>query len=161
VLERSKSMKGLTRILCLLVLVAILMSGCAAGTARFSAEQPAGFWAGLWHGAISVVTLIIHIFNSGVSVYEINNIGGWYDFGFLLGVICIWGGGSKASCSRSKRQNKEEEEWKEIGDKVEQKIKRKMREWAEAEPDEAWDEVEKKLEHKLKDKLRTWADSDN
>ena len=160
-LERSKSMKGLTRILCLLVLVAILMSGCAAGTARFSAEQPAGFWAGLWHGAISVVTLIIHIFNSGVSVYEINNIGGWYDFGFLLGVICIWGGGSKASCSRSKRQNKEEEEWKEIGDKVEQKIKRKMREWAEAEPDEAWDEVEKKLEHKLKDKLRTWADSDN
>lgn len=154
-------MKGLTRILCLLVLVAILMSGCAAGTARFSAEQPAGFWAGLWHGAISVVTLIIHIFNSGVSVYEINNIGGWYDFGFLLGVICIWGGGSKASCSRSKRQNKEEEEWKEIGDKVEQKIKRKMREWAEAEPDEAWDEVEKKLEHKLKDKLRTWADSDN
>ena len=50
-----------------------------------------------------------------------------------------------------------DEEWSEVSAKVEQKIKRKIREWAEAEPDEDWDEVEKKLEHKL----RRWAESDD
>ena len=154
-------MKRLTRTLCLLAVIAVLVTGCAAGSARFSADQPAGFCAGLWHGTISVVTLIVHVFNDGVRVYEVNNTGGWYDFGFLLGAICIWGGGSTASCARSKRRKKEDEEWKEVGAKVEQKIKRKMRQWAEAEPDEDWDKVEKKLEHKLRDKLRRWAESDD
>jgi hypothetical protein len=160
-IERSVDMKRLMWALCLLVVIAVLMTGCAAGSARFSADRPAGFWAGLWHGAISVITLIVHVFNDGVRVYEINNTGGWYDFGFLLGAICIWGGGSTVSCARSKRRKKEDEEWEEVGAKVEQKIKRKMRQWAEAEPDEDWDEVEKKLEHKLRDKLRRWAESDD
>jgi len=159
--ERSSAMKRSMWALCLLMVVAVLMTGCAAGTARFSADQPAGFWAGLWHGAISAVTLIVHIFNEGVRVYEVNNSGGWYDFGFLFGVICIWGGGSTAGCVGSKRRKKEDDEWEQVGAKVEQKIKRKMRQWAEAEPDEDWDEVEKKLECKLRDKLRRWAESDD
>jgi len=145
----------------MLVMVAAVASGCAAGTERFSAEQPAGFWAGVWHGAISVVTLIVHIFNDNVRIYEVDNTGGWYDFGFLFGVICIWGGGSGASCARGKRRKKEDEDWEEVCGKVEQKIKRKVREWAEAEPDEEWDEVEKKVEHKLRDKLRKWAESED
>jgi hypothetical protein len=144
-----------------LLAVAALVGGCAAGTASFSAGQPAGFWAGLWHGAISVVTLIIHIFNSSVRVYEINNTGGWYDLGFLLGAICVWGGGSTAGCLGARRRPKEEAEWEEVGDKVEQKIKRKLRQWAEAEPGEDWDKVEQKLEHKLRDKLRKWAENED
>lgn len=154
-------MKRMMQILCLFAVFAVLVIGCAAGTARFSADQPAGFWAGLWHGAISVFSLIVHIFNNGVRIYEVNNTGGWYDFGFLLGAICIWGGGSTAGCARSKRRKKEDEKWEEVGAKVEDKIKSKMRQWAEAEPDEDWDEVEKKLEHKLRDKLRKWAESDD
>lgn len=156
-------MKRWMKVLCLVVAIAVLVSGCAAGAARFSAEQPAGFWAGLWHGAISVVTLIVHVFNEDVHVYEIVNTGGWYDFGFLMGVICIWGGCSSAGCARSKRRKKDadEEEWSEVCTKVELKLKRKMRQWAEAEPDEDWDEVEQKLEHKLRDKLRRWAESDD
>ena len=144
----------------MLLVVSVSVTGCAAGTGRFSADQPAGFWAGVWHGAISVVTLIIHVFNDDVRVYEVVNTGGWYDFGFLFGAICIWGGGPTAGCARSKRRKKEDEEWNEVGTKVEQKIKRKMRQWAEAEPDEDRDEVEKKLEHKLREKLRTWAESE-
>jgi hypothetical protein len=143
------------------MVVAVLATGCAAGTGRFSADEPANFWAGLWHGAISVVTLIIHVFDRGVRVYEVNNTGGWYDFGFLLGAICIWGGGSTAGCVRSKRRKQEDKEWEEVGAKVERKIKRKMREWAEAEPDEDWDDVEKKLERKLREKLRKWAESED
>lgn len=157
-------MKRLTRfvaVLAVLMMVAALFSGCAAGTERFSAEQPAGFWTGLWHGAISAITLVIHIFNHGVRVYETNNTGGWYDLGFLLGVICVWGGGSTAGCMHSKHRKAEDKEWEEVGDKVEQRIKRKMRQWAEAAPDEDWDEVERKLERKLRDKLRKWAESDD
>ena len=157
-------MKRLTKPLCVLVvLVALgaLATGCAAGTGKYSGDQPAGFWAGIWHGVISVVTLIIHIFNDGVRIYETNNTGGWYDFGFLLGVICVWGGGSGVGCARSKRRKKGDGEWNEVCTKVEQKIKRKMRDWAEAEPDEDWDEVEQKVEQKLRNKLRTWAESDD
>lgn len=158
-------MKRLTKTVCLLammVAITLCLAGCAAGTERFSADEPAGFWAGIWHGAISVITMIVHIFNDGVRVYEVDNTGGWYDFGFLFGVICVWGGGSHASCRQAKKKcrKKEDEEWKEVADKVEQKIKRKIRKWAEAEPDEDWDEVEKKAEQKLRDKLRTWAESE-
>ena len=48
--------------------------------------EPAGFWAGLWHGVISPVTFIVSLFNDDVAIYEVNNDGGWYDFGFLVGV---------------------------------------------------------------------------
>lgn len=163
-IERNSAMGRLTKhiyLLVMLVAVVVLVSGCAAGTGRFSANQPAGFWAGLWHGAISVVTLIVHVFNESVRVYDVNNTGGWYDFGFLLGMICIWGGGSTVSCVRSKRRKKKDNQWGEVCAKVEQKIKSKMRQWAKAEPDEDWDEVEKKIEHKLRDKLRKWAESDD
>lgn len=157
-------MSRLTKSIGLLATLAVglvLLGGCAAGTERFSAEQPAGFWAGLWHGAISVIALIVHIFNPAIRVYEIQNTGGWYDFGFLLGAVCVWGGGSTAGCVRSKRRKEKDVEWEEVGDKVEKKIKRKLRQWAEAEPDEDWDDVEKKLERKLRDKIRRWAESDD
>jgi hypothetical protein len=73
----------------------LFLTSCAAGNAQFTAETPAGFWYGLWHGIISFISLVIHLFNPDVMVYEVNNTGGWYDFGFLLGVCCFWGGGSK------------------------------------------------------------------
>jgi hypothetical protein len=40
------------------------------------------------HGAISLVTLVIGIFDEGVRMYEVHNTGGWYDFGFFLGASC-------------------------------------------------------------------------
>ena len=90
-----------------------LLTSCAAGDAQFTQDNPAGFWYGLWHGVISVISLIIHIFNENVAVYEINNTGGWYDFGFLLGVIGIWSGGSHVSC-KSAVEKRREKEWEEM-----------------------------------------------
>lgn len=136
---------------------ALVLAGCAAGDERFTTETPAGFWMGLWHGAISFVTLIVGIFSDNVSVYEVDNTGGWYDFGFLLGVTCFWGGGSHTYTRRTYRVRKDKE-WEEIGRKVETKLKRQIREWAEAEPDEDWKVVEAKAEQKLKRKVREWAD---
>jgi hypothetical protein len=54
--------------------------------------QPAGFWAGFWHGLIAPFTFIVSLFNPGVRMYETNNNGGWYDFGFVLGVSSSLGG---------------------------------------------------------------------
>ena len=45
--------------------------------------------AGLWHGIIAPVTLVISFFNSDVKMYEVHNTGSEYDFGFLLGVAMV------------------------------------------------------------------------
>jgi len=141
----------------------LLFTACTAGDAQFVQVEPAGFWYGLWHGMISFITLIIHIFNPDVAVYEVHNTGGWYDFGFLLGVVMIWGGSSHISC-RSSAKRKRDKEWEEVGDKVEQKIMRRLKEWAEDEEDadviKEWDEISDKVEKKLKRKLREWAEKE-
>jgi len=74
-------------------LACLFAAGCAAGDPRFTLDDPAGFWLGLWHGLIAFITLIVGIFYDGVEVYERFNGGGWYDFGFLLGVGCFSGSG--------------------------------------------------------------------
>jgi hypothetical protein len=53
---------------------------------------PAGFWAGLWHGLILPFTFLISLVITEVRIYEVNNNGRWYDFGFLFGVSLTWGG---------------------------------------------------------------------
>ena len=45
--------------------------------------------AGLWHGIIAPVTLVISFFNSDVHMYEVHNAGSEYDFGFLLGLALV------------------------------------------------------------------------
>lgn len=144
-----------------------LITACTAGDASFATETPAGFWYGLWHGAISIITLVIHIFNESVRVYETHNSGGWYDFGFLLGVIFIWGGGCHFKCKSAERKRRDKE-WEEIGNKVEIKVMRKLKDWADTEEVESsdatdkkdWDEVCEKVEKKLKRKLREWAEKE-
>ena len=56
-------------------------------------ETPAGFWAGLWHGLISPITFLVSLFSPNVRIYETNNRGRWYDFGFIIGVSGAFGGG--------------------------------------------------------------------
>ena len=48
--------------------------------------RPAGFWGGLWHGMIAPITFLVSLFANGVSIYETNNNGRWYEFGFMLGI---------------------------------------------------------------------------
>jgi len=146
-----------------LIISLLLLTSCAAGGEQFKPDNPAGFLMGLWHGIIAFISLVVHLFNQNVAVYEVNNIGGWYDFGFLLGVSCIWGGGSHASC-KSTAKKKREKEWQEIGDKVEIKVMRKLKDWAESEEadesGEEWQEICEKVEKKLKRKIREWAERD-
>ena len=69
--------------------------------------DPAGFWPGLWQGLISPITFLISLFTSEVNIYEVQNNGNWYDFGFILGVATALGGGaggSSASAGRVRRR---------------------------------------------------------
>lgn len=139
-----------------LAITLLSLSACTAGNPRFTELTPAGFWYGLWHGAISVISLVVHIFNDSVQVYETRNTGGWYDCGFLLGVIFVWGGGCHLKCKSAARK-KRDQEWEEIGDKIEIKVKQKMKEWSE---DEEWDDLGDKVAEKLKRKIREWTEKE-
>ncbi|MBD3284823.1 hypothetical protein GF359_00595 [candidate division WOR-3 bacterium] len=102
--------KNITTCALVIAMIALLVfTGCAAGDVRWHETNPAGFWAGLWHGMIVVVTFIISLFSKTVEIYERANNGGWYDFGFILGILLIWGGSSGAACRRrSSRRRKED-----------------------------------------------------
>jgi len=56
-----------------------------------------GFFGGLWHGIIAPASFIGSLFSDHIAVWAINNNGGWYSFGFLIGVGSLGFGGSKAS----------------------------------------------------------------
>ena len=47
--------------------------------------------AGLWHGLIAPITLVLSFFNSDVQMYEVHNAGSEYNFGFFLGEALVFG----------------------------------------------------------------------
>jgi hypothetical protein len=64
-------------------------------------------WLGLGQGSISPITFLISLFISEVNIYEVQNNGNWYDFGFMLEVAAAFGGGAgggSASAARVRRQ---------------------------------------------------------
>ena len=85
--------------LILFVALIFILSGCAESIDLNTClpEETLGFWWGLLHGFISFFTFIISLFKDEVAVYAVNNNGGWYDAGFILGIMFFYGGGTKAS----------------------------------------------------------------
>jgi hypothetical protein len=67
----------------------------AGSNSKYKVEgaRPAGFLAGLWHGIISPFMFIASIFGQSIRMYETNNNGRWYDFGFCIGAGIIFGNG--------------------------------------------------------------------
>ena len=76
-------MKKLTAALALLVL-----SGCADGVSLHYAAgmDQVGFLHGLWHGLIVFFSFIGSLFSDDIAIYAVYNNGGWYDFGYFLGI---------------------------------------------------------------------------
>jgi hypothetical protein len=58
--------------------------------------QIAGFWRGLWHGLIAPFAFFISLFKEDVGIYETHNNGKWYNFGFILGLMIVFGGNKGA-----------------------------------------------------------------
>lgn len=84
----------------LLLTLILVLSGCMPGHARYE-SQPAGFFWGVWHGWIAPISLIVQLFDPAVRVYEANNTGWWYDFGFYIALLGGFGG---ISLSRKRRK---------------------------------------------------------
>ena len=148
------------KITAILLVVLILISiSCAPGNQRWAEDKPAGFWAGLWHGLILFISFIISLFTDNVQIYEINNTGGWYDFGFLLGAMIILGGSHTTHRYKKSRKKKD---WEEIGKKAEEKVRQGIQNWLEDSEkkgrEDEWKEIGKKIEEKIKRELNNWAD---
>lgn len=83
-------------IVCLLA--AFLITGCAEVTPvkNCVSGEPYGFLFGLWHGIIAPVSFVASLFIDNIAMYAVNNNGGWYDFGFVVGAGILFGGGGRA-----------------------------------------------------------------
>ena len=96
---------SLTLVVLVLLLLNIL-AGCAPGPNQSkgtaSEHGVAGFWLGIWQGFIAPFVFMASLFKSDLSIYEVHNNGVWYNFGYLFGLACFFGGGgSKAACPRN------------------------------------------------------------
>ena len=53
-----------------------------------AASSP-GFLLGVWHGFIFPVAWMLSLFLPDVAIYAVPNQGGWYDFGYFMGVVFL------------------------------------------------------------------------
>ena len=83
----------------LALLALTLLAACATQVAGTATPGAPGFFFGLWHGFIFPVAWFLSLFVPDVALYAVPNNGGWYDFGYFLGVavfgIGAHGGGRK------------------------------------------------------------------
>ena len=78
-----------------LPLAFLMLTACAATQAPDAVAPAApGFLLGLWHGFIFPVAWVVSLFTSQVAVYAVPNNGGWYDFGYFLGIV-VFGVGAR------------------------------------------------------------------
>lgn len=73
--------------------------GRVGGAGRSAGRVAAGTVAGV----ISPVAFIVSLFNSNVGIYEIDDTGGRYNFGFLLDMLMPLSGGAGAGAARPAR----------------------------------------------------------
>jgi hypothetical protein len=96
-------MKSSLTLLVLVLLLLNILAGCAAGPNQGTATEHnvvAGFWLGLWQGFIAPFVLVVSLFKSNLNIYELHNNGAWYNFGYLFGLACFFGGGGHGSARR-------------------------------------------------------------
>ena len=100
-MHRTKEQEfAMSRSVALLTILLLCLTACAAGPNPLAAApgadgEIAGFWFGLWHGVIAPFTFVGSLFLDDVSIYEVHNNGGWYNFGYLIGVALIFEGGTR------------------------------------------------------------------
>ncbi len=72
-----------------LAALALMASLSACAHQIGSAVQPGapGFLLGVWHGIIFPVAWFLSLFMPDVAVYAVPNNGGWYDFGYFIGIV--------------------------------------------------------------------------
>ena len=69
-----------------LAILTLLFTSCSAGSDN---SAPAGFFIGFLQGFIVFIAWLISLFNDNILIYEPYNNGGWYDFGYILGLATL------------------------------------------------------------------------
>ncbi|RYY22717.1 MAG: hypothetical protein EOP62_22445 [Sphingomonadales bacterium] len=78
----------MTRTRTLFALAALtLLAACATQSAQAVQPGASGLLLGTWHGFIFPVAWFLSLFVSDVSIYAVPNNGGWYDFGYFIGIM--------------------------------------------------------------------------
>ena len=78
----------------ILLAITFTLTSCASQPLP-DAYDPPSFFTGIWHGLIAPFALIGHIFDDSIRMYAFPNSGGWYDFGYIIGIGLLFGGGAK------------------------------------------------------------------
>ena len=78
-------MKNLKTLLVTLT-VLVLFTSCADVSTCVTETPEYGFWWGLWNGLTVGFSFIGQLFNDTIAIYAVDNNGGWYDFGYWLGL---------------------------------------------------------------------------
>jgi len=99
------AMKSFFTLLVIVLLLLSILIGCAPGANQCKGTTNehggvAGFWLGLWQGFIAPFVLVASLFKSSLSIYEVHNNGAWYNFGYLFGLACLFGGGGNRTTRR-------------------------------------------------------------
>lgn len=79
------------KVLVVLSLGLILMTGCVPDKLIQGEINAAGFFSGLWHGQIAPFSLALSFFNNKYSIYQSVNSGFTYDLGFYMAIISGFG----------------------------------------------------------------------
>jgi hypothetical protein len=79
------------RLLAGLLVLSLFLVGCAHQPPSGGPPLP-GFLLGLFHGYISLFSLIASLFFR-VRIYDFPNAGFFYDLGFIIGVFAFYGSG--------------------------------------------------------------------
>lgn len=76
------------------LLAPLLLAACAREMPAAVSHAPGapGFLWGVWHGFVFPFAWIGSLFDPGIAVYAVPNNGGWYDFGFFVGITVLGGG---------------------------------------------------------------------
>jgi hypothetical protein len=77
------------------VAVVLTLTSCAHQVQTAVNPTAPGFFYGLWHGFIFPVAWILSLFLPDVAVYAVPNDGGWYDFGYFLGIVVFGVGANR------------------------------------------------------------------
>ena len=78
-----------------ILLLAFALAACARQDAAAVEATAPGFLWGVWHGFIFPVAWVVSLFDTGTAVYAVPNNGGWYDFGYFVGIVFIGVGARK------------------------------------------------------------------
>ncbi|MEO1994699.1 MAG: hypothetical protein V4522_01255 [Pseudomonadota bacterium] len=86
----------------------LLLAACAHQVASAVQHTPAtpGFLLGVWHGFIFPVAWVLSLFMPEVAIYAVPNQGGWYDFGYFIGVVFLGVGANRSRTAHIKRRTR-------------------------------------------------------